>query len=112
MALAGLAGASAGCARRSAESNAAERAQDACIGSLTPVSRNEEPSVGVLDRAVADAEAANQVDDRWAPLVARLRAVRLAQGTPAVDPAIDALVEECDRVNEIVRRGGREPAQA
>ena len=66
----------------------------------------------MLDKAVADATAANEVDDRWAPLLARLRAARGARGTPAVDPAIDALVAECDRVNEIVRSGGKEPAQA
>lgn len=68
--------------------------------------------MAVLDKAVADAEAAVVVDDRWAPLLARLRATRAAQGTPAVDPAIDALVKECDRVNEIVRSGGKEPVQA
>ena len=52
------------------------------------------------------------MDERWQPLLARLRAARQARGTPAVDPAIDALVEECDRVNDIVRSGGREPAGA
>ena len=101
-----------GCGRRSAESKAAERAQDACIGSLSPVADNRQPSAAVLDAAVADAEAAASVDERWQPLLARLRAARQARGTPAVDPAIDALVEECDRVNDIVRSGGRKPASA
>ena len=99
--------AAGGC--RSAESRAAERAQDACIGSLQPVADGGRPSTAVLRRAAADADAAAGVDDRWAPLRASVRAALDRRGSPRFEAAVDALVEECERVNEIVRRGGEEP---
>ncbi|MGI8684149.1 MAG: hypothetical protein ACR2MO_03475 [Acidimicrobiales bacterium] len=102
----------AGCGRRSTESIAAEHAQDACIGALSPVADQKLPSPGVLRDAVADAEAAADVDDRWAPLLERLRAVGAARGTPQIDPAVDELRAECGRVNDIVKRGGKEPSTA
>lgn len=102
----------AGCGR-SDESRAAEQAQDACIGALEPVSNGEVPSPAVLRQAVAHAEAAAAVDDRWRALRVRLGAAVDSYGTPAFGPAVDAVVGECDRVNEIVRRGGREePAES
>lgn len=101
-----------GCGRRSPESRAAERAQDACIGALAPVADDRVPSAGTLDRARADAEAAAGVDDRWGPLLADLEAALAASGTPDLGPAVESLVAECDRVNDIVRRGGREPTAA
>jgi hypothetical protein len=101
-----------GCGRQSRESRAAEHAQDACIGALSPVADQRLPSVDVLDRAREDAGTAAEVDDRWAPLVARLDAVAAARGTPGIDPAVDELTAECGRVNEIVRRGGKDPATA
>ena len=104
--------ASAGCGRRSAESKAAERAQDACIGALEPVSDGKVPDDDVLDAALTDAEAAAAVDDRWRPLAARLRAAVATGGGPDLEPAVDALAAECGRVNDIVRRGGKEPATA
>lgn len=95
---------------RSAESRAAERAQDACIGALEPIADNEAPTVGQVADAVADAEAAADVDPRrWDALRARLRAVRGAiRGTPGYASAIQALVKECEHVNEVVRSGGEE----
>lgn len=106
------AGAVGGCSRRSAESKAAERAQDACIGALQPLADGKAPSAGVLDEAVGDAEAAASVDDRWGPLVVRLRAAVATGGGPDLGPAMAALYAECGRVNDIVRRGGKEPASA
>lgn len=98
----------AGACGRSAESRAAEQAQDACIASLEPVSEGGTPSAEVLGRAVADAEDAAEVNERWEPLRARLRTARAGHGTPALERAVDELIEECKRVNDIVRRGGRE----
>lgn len=100
------------CGRRSPESRAAEHAQDACIGALEPVARGRLPSVEQVDEARADAEAAAEVDDRWDPLVVGIRMVQSTRGTPGIDPAVDALTAECRRVNEIVRRGGKEPPTA
>lgn len=105
-------GALGGCSRRSAGSKAAERAQDACIGALEPVSNGKAPAADVLDAALGDAEAAAEVDDRWRPLVTRLRAAVATHGGPDFDPAVDALAAECGRVNDIIRRGGKEPATA
>lgn len=104
--------AAGGCGRRSPEARAAERAQDACIGVLAPVADQELPSAAVLDDARADAEAATEVDDRWAALVQRLEDLEAQRDTPLVDPAVDALREECGRVNDFVRRGGRDPSTA
>lgn len=100
------------CGRRSAESKAAERAQDACIGALAPVAKGQVPSADVLDVALADARAAADVDDRWGPLVVRVQAAERAQGTPDLGPAVDALAAECAQVNEVIKRGGREPSNA
>lgn len=92
---------------RSAESRAAEQAQDACIGSLEPVSEGGTPSPDVLERAVAHAEEAAEADERWEPLRARLLAARARHGTPALERAVDELIDECERVNDIVRSGGK-----
>jgi len=108
----GSAAAGAACGRRSAESRAAERAQDACIGALGPVAERRTPSPEAVGQSRADAEAAAGVDDRWVPLVAAVRKLEATRGTPGFDPAVDALTAECSRVNEIVRRGGKEPADA
>lgn len=93
----------ASCGRR-AESAAAERAQDSCIAALAPVAEGRPPASAVLREAVADAEAAARVDRRWLPLRARLRAVRDTAGGPDAGASIAALVEECERVNGIIRR--------
>jgi hypothetical protein len=87
----------------SAEDRAAVRAQDACISSLEPVADGRTPSADDLDAAVADAEAAAEVDDRWAPLGVLLRQARDQRGTPAFEPSVDALVAECEQVNDYVR---------
>lgn len=102
----------AACGRQSAESRAAEHAQDACIGALSPVADQKLPSTEVLDKARADAEAAVAVDDRWAPLLSRLEALEGARGTPGIDAAVDGLTAECGRVSGIIRRGGKEPDTA
>lgn len=102
----------AGCGR-SDESEAAERAQDACIGALEPVAAGQTLSAAVLDETVAHADAAAEVDpDRWSPLRARARAARAAAGSADMERSIDALVQECERVNEVVRRGGKEDPAA
>ncbi|MGQ0521095.1 MAG: hypothetical protein ACT4PX_08100 [Actinomycetota bacterium] len=76
------------------------------------MSEGEAPSFAALDRAVADAEGAAEVDERWEPLRARLRAARAGHGTPALERAVDELIDECERVNDIVRRGGKEEPKA
>lgn len=100
------------CGRRSAASRAAESAQDACIGALAPVAADEVPPAAVLRAARDDAAAAAGVDRRWEPLLERVREAVAALDTPGFDPAVDALAAECGRVNDIVRRGGREPSGA
>ena len=65
-------------------------------------------SPDVLAEAVADAEEAAGADDHWDTLVAALRRARDAAGTPEANATIDALVGECERSNDFVRRGGRE----
>jgi len=102
----------AACGRQSAESRAAEHAQDACIGALSPVADQKLPTSDALDKALSDAEAAADVDHRWAPLLERVQALDAARGTPGIDPAVDELTAECGRVNELIRRGGGEPATA
>lgn len=98
----------AGCGR-GAESRAAERAQDACLEALEPVSRGEPPSPEALRAALGAAEAAATGDRRWAVLPGRVRDVRAALAGPAGHgdgggAAMAALVEECERVNAIVKR--------
>jgi len=104
--------AAGGCGRRSAAARAAEWAQDACIAALSPIAEQELPSASVLDDAQGDAQAAADVDDRWSALVERLEDLEAQRDTPRVDPAVDALREECGRVNDFVRRGGRDPSTA
>lgn len=70
------------------------------------------PSAASLDVALAEATAAAQDDDRWAPLEALVRRARAAAGTPASAEAVDALVAECQGATDFVRRGGREPPRA
>lgn len=70
------------------------------------------PSAKVLDDARSDAEAAAGVDDRWGPLLVRVRVAQASRAEPGFGAAVDALAAECGRVNEIVRRGGKEPAGA
>ncbi len=70
------------------------------------------PSNEVLDKALSDARAAAEVDDRWAPLLSRLEALEGARDTPGIDAAVDELTAECGRVNGIIRRGGKDPDTA
>lgn len=81
---------------------------EACIAALQPVADGGPPPAGVLAEAAADAEEAARTDDHWDTLVAALRRARDAAGTPGANAAIEALVGECRRSNEFVRRGGRE----
>jgi hypothetical protein len=94
--------------RRTAEEQAAVRAQDACITALEPVSKDQRPSTDALATAARDAEAAAKVDERWMPLRARV----LDFGRRTDDrESLDALVKECERVNRIVKekRGDVQP---
>lgn len=100
MALSGLAASACG---RTAVEQAAVRAQEACIAALEPVSKDQKPSVSDLASAVRDAEAAARVDERWAPLRDRVRELRSTLGKEAGRARLDALVEECGRVNQIVK---------
>ena len=91
----------AGCsARRTAEEQAAVRAQDACIAALEPVSKDQRPSTEALATAARDAEAAAKVDERWLPLRSQVRHFGERAGEPE---SLDALVKECERVNRIVK---------
>ncbi|MDQ3680206.1 MAG: hypothetical protein M3378_06620 [Actinomycetota bacterium] len=99
----------AGCGGRTAEEQAAVRAQDACIAALEPVADDQRPSAGALAAATRDAEAAARVDERWGPLRARVREFRDGVGSPAGPASLDALVRECDRVNRIVKEKRRSP---
>lgn len=100
LALAGLV--ASACGRTPAE-QAAVRAQDACIAALEPVSQDRQPSTAELRSAVSYAEAAARVDQRWAPLRERVQALRSSVGSEAGRAHLDALVQECDRVNRIVK---------
>ena len=84
---------------RDPEGQAAVRAQDACIAALEPVALGRVPSDSEIATASRHAEATADVDDRWLPLRARVRAL---SAEPA-QPAVDALAEECRRVNDLVR---------
>ncbi len=86
--------------RRTAEEEAAVRAQDACIAALDPVSKDQRPSTDALVSAARDAEAAAKVDERWSAL--RARVLDFGDRTDARE-SLDALVEECARVNRIVK---------
>ncbi len=94
--------AASGCGRTAVE-QAAVRAQEACIAALEPVSKDRPPSVSELASAVRDAEAAARVDERWAPLRDRVRAFRSSLDSEVGRAPLDALVEECGRVNQIVK---------
>ncbi len=100
LALASLA--ASACGRTPAE-QAAVRAQDACIAALEPVSQDRQPSAADLRSAVSDAEAAARADRRWAPLRERVRALRSSVDSEAGRGQLDALVQECDQVNRIVK---------
>lgn len=100
-----------GCGRGAGE-RAAERAVEACIAALQPVADEELPSAEVLDEATADAEEAAGLDDRWSVLAAALGRARDDAGTPAAGEAIDALVEECRRSRDFVRRRQGDSGQA
>ncbi len=101
---------SSGCARRTPEEQAAVRAQDACIAALEPVARDERPSPAALEEAAEAARAAAGVDDRWSALPARVDELR---SRPGERGPVDALVEECGRVNRIVKeKRGDEPPSA
>ena len=89
------------CGRTPVE-QAAVRAQDACIAALEPVSEDRPPSPADLRSALTDAEAAARVDQRWAPLRERVRELMASAGGEG-GPRVDALVQECDRVNQIVK---------
>ena len=90
------------CGRTPAE-QAAVRAQEACIAALEPVSEDRQPSPADLRSAMSDAEAAARVDQRWAPLRERVRALGSSVGSEPGRAHLDALVQECDRVNRIVK---------
>jgi len=89
-----------GCGRRSPEEQAAVRAQDACIAALEPASLSQRPSADALVAAARHAEAAARVDQRWATLRA---SVRDFQARVDTKESFDALVQECRRVNQIVK---------
>ena len=92
---------SPGCgARRTPEEQAAVRAQDACIAALEPVSEGRRPSPYAIAMAARHAEAAADVDERWASLRARVRDFAASANA---QNSLDALVEECERVNRIVK---------
>ncbi|HET7489399.1 MAG TPA: hypothetical protein VFJ85_15840 [Acidimicrobiales bacterium] len=77
------------------------------------MAKGHAPSAAALDHAVGDARAAASVDPgRWAPLRRRVEALAGAYGTSAFEGAVGDVVEECKRVNDVVRHGGREPVQA
>lgn len=101
-----------GCRRGSAEERAAAKAIDACIAALGPVADDRPPPADVLADARADAEEAARTDDHWEGLAAALRRAEEAAGAAGGDAAVAALVEECKRSRDFVRRGGREPRQA
>ena len=73
---------------------------------------DEQPSERVLAAAADDADEAARTDDHWEVLAAAVRRAREAVGTPGAGTALDALVEECRRSNDFVRRGGREQPRA
>lgn len=101
MALVALAGAACS---TDADGKAAGQAQDACIVALEPVSQRRVPTAEESARAARLAETAADVDDRWRPLRALARDLNGAVLHGAdPQPAIDALVAECTRVNDIVR---------
>ena len=97
--LVGLSAAACG-ARRTAEEQAAVRAQDACIAALEPVSKGRPPSAGDLVGAARDADAAAGVAPRWVPLRERVGEYRARS---EARETLDALVQECARVNQIVK---------
>ncbi len=90
------------CGRTPVE-RAAVRAQDACITALDPVSEDRRLSPADLRSALSDAEAAARVDQRWAPLLERVRNLASVAGSGEGGAQLDALVQECDRVNQIVK---------
>lgn len=91
-----------------AEGQAATRAQDACIVALEPVAQRRAPTSDEAQQAARLADSAADVDDRWVPLRARTHDLNTAV-LHGVDPqpAVDALADECRRVNEIVRSNQR-----
>jgi hypothetical protein len=98
--------AATGCGR-TAEEQAAVRAQEACIAALGPVAEDKRPSPDALRSATRSAEAAARADGRWQPLQNRVIDFR---ATIAGDPdseagreSLDALAQECGRVNQIVK---------
>jgi hypothetical protein len=76
------------------------RAQDACIAALEPVSKSRRPTAESLVTAARDAEAAARVDPRWVSLRGRVRDFQARTDAPE---SLDALVQECRRVNQIVK---------
>lgn len=89
------------CGRTPVE-QAAVRAQDACIAALEPVSEDRQPFPADLRSALANAEAAARVDQRWAPLRERVRELG-SSASGGGGGQLDALAQECDRVNQIVK---------
>lgn len=84
---------------RTAQDQAAQDAQDACIVALEPVAQGRTVTPDQVARARKHADAAAEADQRWTPLKARLEQFDTAAGPEAVD----ALTVECRRVNDIVR---------
>ena len=100
--IAALASTAAGCGRTPDE-QAAVRAQEACIAALDPVARDRRPSADALRSATRNADAAAAEDDRWSPLRDRVHELQTSIDTEAARESLDALVEECRRVNDIVK---------
>ncbi|MDQ3569433.1 MAG: hypothetical protein M3396_02195 [Actinomycetota bacterium] len=109
LALVLLALAGSPCGGRTPQEQAAVRAQDACIAALEPVAEDQRPSDDALAAASRDAEAAANVDERWGPLRARVREFADGIGSPAGPASLDALVQECERVNRIVKEKRSSP---
>lgn len=87
---------------RTAQEQAAVRAQEACIAALGPVARDQQPSTGALASARRHADAAASADQRWVRLRDRVRELGDTTGQGG-GRAVDAVVRECERVNRIVK---------
>ena len=107
-----LAGGTVAACGTSPQERAAARAVDACIAALEPVAERRPPSSAVLREAADEAEDAARTDDRWEVLAGVLRRAADTAGTPEGDAAVAALVDECRRSRDLVRRGGRQPDEA
>lgn len=69
------------------------------------------PTRAVLEDARRDAEEATRTDEHWSTLAEVLGRAEQAAGTAESDAAVAALVDECARSRDFVRRGPRESGQ-